>query len=278
MKRTPINKIIPSSTVDGPGNRTSIFLQGCNIQCAYCHNPETQNLCCHCGICVDGCKAKALSIVDFQVMWDEDKCILCDNCIQVCPYNAYPRIKNMTAGEVFAKVRKNIPFIRGITVSGGEATLYPDFLSELFALAKTENLSCLIDSNGMVDLSDFPQLLENCDGVMLDVKAWDPEVYKKLTGSDNSAVKKNLKYLSEIGKLQELRIVCTPGEVDEEDIIQGIADRIGDQVEGIKLKLIRFRKYGVRGRLENKQSPDDAYMNHLRDLAYHTGFRNIVIL
>lgn len=278
MKRTPINKIIPSSSVDGPGNRTSIFLQACNLKCAYCHNPETQNLCCHCGICVEGCKAKALSVVDFQVVWDEDKCVLCDNCIRVCPYYASPRIKNMTAEEVFDQVKKNIPFIRGITVSGGECTLYPEFLSELFTLAKNENLSCLIDSNGMVDLSQFPKLLEHCDGVMLDVKAWDGEVYQRLAGSDNTVVKKNLKFLSEKGMLEELRIVCTPGEVDEENIIQGIADSIGKKEMNTKLKLIRFRKYGVRGRLEDKQSPDDSYMNNLKDLAYRVGFRDIVIV
>mgnify|MGYP001728747493 FL=1 len=47
----PINKIIPLSVVDGPGCRTSVFVQGCNIACAYCHNPETQQLCRACGIC-----------------------------------------------------------------------------------------------------------------------------------------------------------------------------------------------------------------------------------
>ena len=50
--KAPVNKIIPVSVVDGPGNRTAVFLQGCNISCAYCHNPETQNLCTGCGVCV----------------------------------------------------------------------------------------------------------------------------------------------------------------------------------------------------------------------------------
>ena len=48
----PVNRILPLSTVDGPGCRAAVFLQGCNLACAYCHNPETQNLCTGCGACV----------------------------------------------------------------------------------------------------------------------------------------------------------------------------------------------------------------------------------
>ena len=50
----PVNRIIPFSTVDGPGSRTSIFVLGCNIACAYCHKPETQGRCVHCGDGVRG--------------------------------------------------------------------------------------------------------------------------------------------------------------------------------------------------------------------------------
>lgn len=96
----------------------------------------------------------------------------------------------MSAEEVFEEVSGNLPFIRGITVSGGECCLYPEFLKELFGLCKEAGLSCLIDSNGMVDFSLYPELLELSDGVMLDVKSWDPEVYRRLTGADNAVVKK----------------------------------------------------------------------------------------
>lgn len=277
MKLAPVNKIIPLSLVDGPGNRTSIFLQGCNISCTYCHNPETQKICSNCGICVDGCPVGALSLSDGKVIWDKSLCVMCDRCISVCPNNASPKIKMMTAEGVFSEVKKNIPFIRGITVSGGECTLNPEFLLELFTLAKGENLTCLIDSNGMIDLSMYPELVSKCDGVMLDVKSWNNTVYHKLTGADNDTVKKNLRYLAEKDKLEEIRIVCLQDEVDAKDVISGISHTIGKKVQSTRLKLIKFRHYGVKGRLERMKSPADDYMNMLHEKASQTGFKNIII-
>ena len=136
--KVKINKIIPISTVDGPGSRTSVFVQGCNLKCAFCHNPETINICINCGLCVKSCPAGALKLSNKKVVWEEKKCIHCDTCINICPHLSSPKVKDMTAKEVFFEIMKNRPFIRGITVSGGEATLYPKFLSELFYLAKKE--------------------------------------------------------------------------------------------------------------------------------------------
>ena len=59
-----VNKIIPFSCIDGPGNRTAIFFQGCNFKCTYCHNPETINKCVNCGKCVKVCPVNALNIVE----------------------------------------------------------------------------------------------------------------------------------------------------------------------------------------------------------------------
>jgi len=240
MTKALINQIIPLSLVDGPGNRTSIFLQGCNLACVYCHNPETQSVC--------------------------------------SPF-ATPGVRHMTPDEVFQEVQKNIPFIRGITVSGGECTLYPNFIKELFTIASEHGLTCLIDSNGTTDFNKFPELMELSQGVMLDVKAWDEDTYVKLTGGPtNSVVKKNLHYLAEYNKLEELRIVCLPGEVDAEAVISGIAETIGEKVSNVKLKLIKFRHNGVEGRLQNTLSPDDIYMQELLQLAHGLGFEKATIV
>lgn len=234
MIKAPIHKIIPHSLVDGPGNRTSIFLQGCNLRCEYCHNPET---------------------------------------IQIYTEKSLEKINWMTADEVFNEVKKNIPFIRGITLSGGECTIYPKFLHELFTLGQKAGLSCLIDSNGTTDLSNYPELMQVTSGVLLDVKAWDGEKFKKLTGGNNKIVKKNLKFLADTNKLEEIRIVCIPDEVDAEHILKGIKATIGDKISDINLRLIKFRNNGVIGRLKDTSSPSDTYMQGLKDTALNMGYK-----
>lgn len=278
MIDAPVNKMIPFSTVDGLGNRTVIFLQGCNIACVYCHNPETQRQCCHCGVCIENCPAKALGFEEGKVVWDQSLCVQCDACIKACPHFASPRIRWMNAGQVMVEVEKNMPYIRGITVSGGECTLYPDFLIELFELAKQRGLHCLIDSNGETDLSRWPELIALCDGVMLDVKAWEPECYLSITGSQNEIVKKNLRYLQEAGKLAEIRIVCVDGMTDTRQTITGIAKQLGKEGRAIKLKLIAFRNKGVRGSLSDRESPSLETMKKWEALARESGFVNIACL
>ncbi len=279
MTYAPINKILPYSVVDGPGNRVAIFVQKCNIHCLYCHNPETQNMCFNCGECVKYCPKEALKIIDKKVNWDEKKCISCDTCIKICKKHASPKIKYMTPTEVYYKIKESEPFIRGISVSGGECDLYPEFLMELFKLVKKDNLTCLMDCNGTVDLQKYSELIDISDGVMLDVKAWDNDVFLKLTGFSNDNLKKNLIYLDSINKIEEIRIVSLPDYVDAENSIDGISEILSDNSKkNIPLKLIRFRHFGVKGELANHQSPSLIYMNYLKDCAKAKGFKNIQII
>lgn len=277
MITAPINKIIPFSIVDGKGNRTSIFLQGCNIRCKYCHNPETQNLCGSCGTCVPKCPVSALSFQNEKVVWDMDKCIHCDTCIQVCERNATPKIQEMSVDEVFEKIKNNVPFIRGITVSGGECTLYPQFLTELFTKVKEIGLTCFIDTNGTIELEQEQALMSVCDGVMLDVKSWEEQCFYNLTGYSNENVKKNLVYLAKEHKIEELRIVCLEQEVDAKKVLTECAKLLGKEKERLLLKLIKFRNYGVRGEFKEKLSPSDQYMEELECLAKELGFQNILL-
>ena len=275
----PINRILPYSVVDGPGNRVAIFFQRCNIHCAYCHNPETQNLCQNCGTCVEECPGKALTMDNGRVRWAVGKCLECDRCIRICPNHASPKVTEMTPEQVFEKVCESLPFIRGITVSGGECSLYPDFLEKLFTLTRKKHLTALMDCNGTIDLSWYSGLMALCDGVMLDVKRWDPEAFFTLTGGDGKNVKKNLLWLSQQGKLEEVRIVYAPGCVDAEHCILGIAETLGPkQTEKVLLKLIRFRPFGVKGPLSDWPPPSMEAMAGLEALATRVGFRRILIL
>lgn len=275
----PVNRVVPLSTVDGPGARSTIFLQGCNIACLYCHNPETQQLCRHCGQCVAVCPADALTMKNGKVMWNEAACIGCDACQKICPYNATPKIHWMAAAQVMEAIRPNLPFIRGITVSGGECTLYPAFLEELFQQAHKQGLTCLMDSNGMVDFQQLSGLMAVTDGVMLDVKAWDTAVYQTLTGvADNSPVKRNLAWLYQVGKLPEVRVVYMPGYVDAKAAVEGIASILGAGVQTVKLKLIAFRCHGVRGVAEQTREPEKNEMESLNNLAEKLGFLHIQLV
>jgi len=279
MEKAPVCNILPYSVVDGLGSRAAIFLQGCNIACAYCHNPETQQLCDNCGHCVPVCPSGALHWSAKKVVWEEERCVQCDACIRACKNHATPKVMVLDAAQVFSRLDKSLPFIRGITVSGGECTLYPAFLEELFCLCHKKRLSCLIDSNGMTDFQLYPRLLSLCDGVMLDVKAWDETIFRRLTGGDHRIVKSNLQFLHKAGKLQEVRVVCLPGEVDEVAVLHGIAQTLGSEgIASLPLKLIRFRAFGVRGRLENASSPTDAQMFVIKKEAQAVGFGNVLVL
>jgi pyruvate formate lyase activating enzyme len=273
----PINKIINLSVVDGPGARSAIFVQGCNISCVYCHNPETQKLCINCGKCVLTCPTKALTLVDKKVIWDESKCVSCDTCLKQCPHYSSPKIRYLTASESIEILKPNFDFIRGISVSGGECSLYIDYLTELFSLAKQYNLTCLMDSNGTTDLQKETKLMSVCDGVMLDIKSWTLSNYQKITNSNsNSNVIANLKYLALANKLEEVRIVCLDG-VDVYAIIDNIVKSVPNNYEDIKLKLITFRNNGVKGALEKAKSPSFELMSEYKDYASKY-FKTVLIL
>ncbi|MCD7806071.1 MAG: YjjW family glycine radical enzyme activase [Lachnospiraceae bacterium] len=279
-QKYPVNQIIPFSCVDGPGNRTAVFLQGCNIDCRYCHNPETRRLCVHCGICVEKCPVQALYIEDGRVKFAPEKCVRCDTCIRLCPHNASPRIRRMTAQEVFDEVRQYAVYISGVTVSGGECTLYPEFLTELFSLCKEQGLNTLLDSNGMISYESMPEVMAVTDGVMLDIKAFDSEEHKRVTGFDNAQVLQNAACLADTGKLAEIRTVMVPGLNNGEAIIQQIADFLKPHMDiaSLRYKLIAFRQNGVREQYRHYPQPDAEYMSRMRDCAQQAGFRNIIII
>ena len=111
----------------------------------------------------------------------------------------------MSVEELVEQIKAKKAFLRGITVSGGECMNHAAFLLDLFKKVKKLGLTCLIDSNGYYDFSQYPQLMAVCDGVMLDVKAVDAKFHQYLTGCDNTMVLKNLAYLLHTQKLEEVR-------------------------------------------------------------------------
>lgn len=241
--KAPVNRIIPFSNVDGPGNRMAIFFQTCPFRCLYCHNPETMNACSNCGDCITTCPSGALSMQDGKIVWNPDICVNCDTCIHTCTHHATPKIRYLSVEDLMVEIRKAKPFIKGITVSGGECMNHADFLLELFKEVKKLGLTCFIDSNGYYEFEKYPELMEVCDAVMLDVKAYDNEFHKHLTSKSNETVLKNLNYLLEHDKMYEVRTVLMNHCTYNEDTVEHVAAIIRDRC---RYKLIKYRPFGVR--------------------------------
>ena len=238
-----INRIIPFSCVDGPGNRMVIFLQGCNFHCGYCHNPETIHECISCGTCLAACPTGALSMQTGQVHWNATLCCHCDACLQACPNLSSPRTHELSSGQLMKKILRAADFLDGITISGGECTRHPAFLQDLFEQVRSKTrLSCFIDTNGSLDLSQYPDLVACTDGFMLDVKTIDPQEHQRLTGCSNDIVRQNLDFLLAAGKLYEVRTVLAPG-LSHEKTIRYVAAKIQDRCI---YKLLKYRPLGVR--------------------------------
>ncbi|MDO4321416.1 MAG: YjjW family glycine radical enzyme activase [Lachnospiraceae bacterium] len=276
-----VNRIIPFSSVDGPGNRTAIFLQGCNINCKYCHNPETRGLCIGCGSCVEQCPVGALSrTAEGRIRYDASKCVQCDTCIHVCPHDSSPRTWEMSPEEAYEKVKRQIPFIRGITVSGGECMLQPDFLLELFRLAGKDGLTTMIDSNGTIPFWEFPELLSVTDGVMLDIKAFGAKEHQRITEASNDTVLKNAVYLAEQSKLYEVRCVIVPDLYDAEQSIRDMGKFLAPylKIREFRIKIIAYRPMGVREAYSHYRIPGREYLDSLADILREYGFRDIVMI
>lgn len=270
-----VNKIIPFSSVDGEGNRFVIFLQECNFDCLYCHNPETINLCNNCKDCIVYCPRGALSF-NKRIIYDEAKCIDCDSCIKNCSNNSSPKTKEMTIESIVNEIEKVKFFISGVTVSGGECTLQRKFLIELSKKVHNLGLNIYIDTNGNIPLYEDDKLCSNIDKFMLDVKSFNSIEHKYLTGKDNKVVLKNLEYLLIKDKLHEVRTVIVPDILDNESNVFNISSIIGRINPNIRYKLIKYRDLGVRKDKVKSYTPTDEYMNKLIDKAKENKCINVI--
>ena len=246
-----VSKFLTWSVVDGPGNRFVLFLQGCNYRCITCHNPHTIGVCSDCGACVAVCPSGALTKTGRKVIHDPGPCIACDSCLAACPTHANPMVRRMTVEDVLVLLRRNAPFLNGLTVSGGEATLQLDFLIDLFtavrAAPELAHLTLFIDSNGHLPAEGWERILPLTDGVMLDIKAFDGERHRRLTGADNDLSLASAKLLAAAGKLYELRFLLIPGETDRSEEIAALARLACELGPATRLRLNAFQHHGVRG-------------------------------
>ncbi|OLR19657.1 YjjW family glycine radical enzyme activase [Enterobacter kobei] len=275
-----VSSLIPFSCVDGPGSRLALFLQGCTMRCKNCHNPWTMGRCNHCGECVPHCPHQALSMINGQVAWDAAACQQCDTCLRRCPQQATPMAQRMSVAEVIAQIKKVRAFIGGITVSGGEATTQLPFLLELFAAIKADPalsaLSCLVDSNGLLSETGWQKLLPLFDGAMIDLKAWDNDIHRQLTGRDNAQVKQSIRWLAARDKLSELRLLVIPGQSDYLPHIAELSAFIGS-LGNVSVRLNAFHAHGVYGEGAQWRSATPAEVEPLATALRERGVEKVIL-
>lgn len=211
------------SYVDGPGIRTTVFMKGCNLGCAWCHNPESQNAkpqrmfyknkCVLCGKCVTVCPSGALTFDNSPVL-NPEKCTLCGKCALWCPADAISVCgKTMDTEAVFREVSKDKAFYEtsggGVTVSGGECMLYPDFVAELLDKCKKDGIGTAVDTAGNVPFGSLGKVIPFTDIFLYDIKCVTPDVHKKFTGVVNNRILDNYKLLISMGKRVIVRVPMT---------------------------------------------------------------------
>jgi len=266
-----ITDTIAFSSVDGPGNRFVVFLQGCNFDCIACHNPYTINVCNDCGECLTTCSTGALTFgADGHVAWNEAVCDGTDTCIATCSWDATPKARPRQVDELLADIRRAAPFLSGITVSGGEATQQVAFVHALFSAIKADpalhHLTCFIDSNGEAPREVWSRLAPVMDGAMIDLKCLDPEIHRVMTGKPNDQVLESIRFLDALGKLFEVRLLLIPGLNDDPELLRGTADWLADLDPMMRLKLIGFRPHGVRPHDRELVQPTAEHMSRYRDV------------
>lgn len=279
MSRTcHVARILRSSAVDGPGNRAVVFLQGCDLDCLYCHNPETRKACTACGLCIPACPHEALKTASGEIIWNQQNCRDCGACIAACPHASSPKTRHMTVDQILAEILPWKAFLRGITISGGECLLQPECTTAILEAAAREGLPGLVDTNGSTPLSALPALVRAASGFMLDIKTWDDGEHRSLTGAGNATVLANLDFLIPTGKLLEVRTVIT-GTFDAEETVREVSRRIRQAPNPVRYRIIAFRPEGVRAAGQVAcHIPETSFMEDLRRIALAEGAEDVLLI
>jgi len=198
------------STEDGPGIRTTVFMKGCALRCAWCHNPESIAMkpqtqwigirCIGCRTCLAVCPHGALSMTEQGLRIDRERCRGCGRCAEECPSNALERMgRRYELDELLHEVLKDRVYFEksggGVTVSGGEAALQSAFVAAFFERLAQHGVHTALDTSGYVSFEALSRILPHADMVLYDLKEMDPERHRRFTDHDNQGILANFRAL-----------------------------------------------------------------------------------
>ena len=198
------------TTHDGPGMRTTFFLKGCPLRCAWCHNPEgispqrqiwwDSRKCIGCLSCKDQCQNGAFQMDAQGIHIDRKRCIACGNCVQQCPAKALSVVgKERSPSEMVREAQKYRTYYDsfggGVTLSGGEPLLQAEEAALLLAQLRENGIHTAVDTCGCVGQSAFEKVLPHTCCILYDLKLMDSQAHKQFTGVENERILENFRFL-----------------------------------------------------------------------------------
>jgi pyruvate formate lyase activating enzyme len=223
---------------DGPGIRVVIFFKGCNLHCAWCHNPESISAkvekmyapakCIKCGTCVDACPENAITLTPEGIITDPELCKMCGKCAEVCPTKAIEMSgKVMSVPEIMDIIEKERIFFDqsggGVTFSGGEPLVHTKMLIELLDECGQRGIHRAVDTAGSVSTETILKVAKRTDLFLYDLKMMDSRLHKKWISAGNERILQNLETLAETGAHIIIRIPLIGGVNDKDENIEQTA-------------------------------------------------------
>jgi pyruvate formate lyase activating enzyme len=290
MLRGIVTNIQRFSIHDGPGIRTTVFLKGCNLHCFWCHNPETlrreaqlqifPDRCIGCGECFERCPQGAHVVENGGRLFLRERCQACGTCVETCYAQALVLVGECkTVDEVVEEVLRDLPFYEtsegGVTLSGGEPLLQPDFSYAILERCRAEGLHTAIETAANFPWARVAAILPVTDLVMMDIKLMDAERHKACTGVPNARILENAVRLGREAPALIVRTPIVPGVNDNTEDVAAIAQFAGQLPNLLYYELLPFHpmasgKYDsldMDYRARDLKSPPKEQMDALTEVA-----------